>query len=205
MARMGITSHSAVPSSHKAAESSGTIGERAADRPPLSTSTLDGSRILLHLGKANSTYRRVIVGFPLTAAFGVPVCWGLAERLTAAGVPGFLMTGFLLLLLLGSIVAIHLLVWVPQQAFLTEKGISKFLWLSRGWNEIEYYEVSMGPSPPISGDPLRWPRLRIYSKRSGFPRTVYYWTGRMPKVDRLRIERIMEAKGIPPYPYPGPF
>jgi hypothetical protein len=185
--------------------SSGSVLDRRSGyRPALRTSTLDGSRILLHLGKANSSYRRVIVGFLLTATFGVPVCWGLAERRTAAGVPGFLLAGFVLLLLLGSIVAIYLLVWVPQQAFLTEKGISKFLWLSREWNEIEYYEVSKGPSPLISGGSFGWPRLRIYSKRSGFPRTVYYWTGRMPKVDRLRIEQIMAEKGVPPYPYPGP-
>jgi hypothetical protein len=203
MTRMGVVNHSAAPSSHKVASSRATA-ERLIDRPALRTSTLDGSRILLHLGKANSGYRRVIVGFLLTAAFGVPVCWGLAERLTAAGLPGFLLAGFVLLLLLGSIVAIYLLVWVPQQAFLTEKGISKFLWLSREWNEIEYYEVSKGPSPLISGGSFGWPRLRIYSKRSGFPRTVYYWTGRMPKVDRLRIEQIMAEKGVPPYPYPGP-
>lgn len=205
MARRGVPRRSAVPSSRGATDSSMAIREKLTDRSLLRTSTRDGSRILLHLGKETHRYRRVLVDFLLTAVVGVPVCWGFAERLTVAGVPESLLFAIVLLLLVGSMVAIILLQWTPQQAFLTEKGISKFLWLSHEWNEIEHYEVSLGPSPRIRGDALRWPRLRIYSKRSGFPRTVYYWTGRMPKADRLRIEQIMAEKGIPAYPYPGPF
>jgi hypothetical protein len=205
MAGMGIAKRSAARSaSREVAESSKAAGETCDDRTPAGASTCDGSRILLHLGRANRALRQALVGFLLTAAVGVPICLGFAETLVAAGVPESLLFALVLLLLVGSIPAMMLLVWVPQQAFLTEKGISKFLWLSREWNEIEYYEVSKGPSPPISGDSCGWPRLRVYSKRSGFPRTVYYWTGRMPKADRLRIERIMEEKGIPAYPYPGP-
>jgi hypothetical protein len=204
MARMGVPRRSTAPSSRGATDSSIAIREKLPDRSLLRTSTRDGSRILLHLGKEKHRYRRVLVDFLLTAVVGVPVCWGCAERLTVAGVPESLLLAIVLLLLVGSMVAIILLQWTPQQAFLTEKGISKFLWLSREWNEIEYYEVSLGPSPRISGDALQWPRLRIYSKRSGFPRTVYYWTGRMPKADRLRIEQIMAERGIPAYPYPGP-
>jgi hypothetical protein len=201
--RRGIAKRSAVSSSRGATKSSSVIGERPDNRVPLSTLARDGSRILLRLGKEGRLYRRAAGGFLLSAAVGVPVCWSSAGQLTAAGVPESLLFAIVLLLLGGSIPLLILLAWVPQQAFLTEIGVLRWPWLSVTWNQVEYYELGIGPSPPINKAP--WFRLRVYSKRSGFPRTVYYWTGRMPKVDRLRIEQIMAEKGIPPYPYPGPF
>lgn len=201
--RRGVARRSAISSSHGATESSSVIGERPDDRLPLRSSARDRSRILLHLGKEGRPYRRAAVGFLLSAVIGVPVCWSAAEKLTAAGVPEPLLFAIVLLLLGGSIPLTILLAWVPQQAFLTENGVLRWPWLSLRWNQIDYFELGIGPSAPISKTP--WPRLRAYSKRSGFSRTVYYWTGRMPKADRLRIERIMAEKGIPAYPYPGPF
>jgi hypothetical protein len=200
---MGVARRSTVSSSRAATDTSSVISERPEDRVSLSTSARDGSRILLHLGKEGRHYRRVAVGFVLSAAVGVPTCWSSAEKLIAAGVPESLLFVMVLLLLGGSIPLLILLAWVPQQAFLTESGVLRWPWVSLGWNQIEYYELGAGPSAPISKTP--WPRLRVYSKRSGFPRMVYYWTGRMPKADRLRIERIMAEKGIPAYPHPGPF
>ena len=202
--RMGIPRHATSSSASRGAtRCSGAFSETPDGATPQRSLARDGSKILLHLGKANRPYRRLAVGFLLTAAIWVPICWGFAGALIAAGVPESILFSIVLFLLGGSIAAMIILVWIPQQAFLTSKGISKFPWLSLKWDEIEYYEVGIARSPPISRYPWVW--LRVYPKRSGLYRRVYYWPGRMPKGDRLRIERIMAEKGIPVYPYPGPF
>lgn len=202
--RMGIPRHATFSSASRGATRfSGAFGETPDGATPQTALARDGSKILLHLGKANRPNRRLVVGFLLTAAIWVPICWGFTDALMAAGVPESILFSIVLFLLGGSIAAMILLVWVPKQAFLTSKGISKFPWLSLKWDEIEYYEVGIAWSPPISRYPWVW--LRVYPKRSGLYRRVYYWPGRMPKADRLRIEWIMAEKGIPAYPYPGPF